>query len=190
MQNIYFILRHGQTSYQVKKEKICYPWPEPLPILLTEKGKKQIKVAAKKLKEEKIDLIYASDIPRARQTAEIVAQELGLGIIFDSQLQELNSGIFRGRMHKELWQYFSHRKELFFKPVPQGESWNDVKERMMNFLKEVEKKYKNKKILIVSHGGPLWLLEGAVKGLDNEQLLEQKLNNTDIEVGELRKLCP
>jgi len=188
MQNSYFILRHGQTSYQLKKEKMCYPCPEPSPILLTEKGKKQIKVAAKKLKEEKIDLIYSSDIPRAGQTAKIVAQELGLGVIFDSQLQDINMGIFRGRPNKEVRQYFPYRKEWFFKPVPQGESWNDAKERMINFLKEIDKKYKNKKILIVSHGDPLWLLEGAVKGLDNEQLLEQKLNNTDIKVGELRKL--
>ena len=184
MQNIYFILRHGQTPYQLKKEKICYPWPEPLPILLTEKGKKQIKAAAKKLKKGKIDLIYSSDIPRARQTAEIVAKELGLKVIFDKRLRDVNMGIFRGRSYKEFQKYFSRRKELFFKSVPQGESWDDVKERMMNFLKEIDKKYKNKKILIVSHGDPLWLLEGAVKGLDNEQLLEQKY----IEVGELRKL--
>ena len=169
---------------------MCYPWPEPLPILLTEKGKKQIKVAAKKLKKEKIDLIYSSDMPRARQTAEIVAQELGLGVIFDSQLQDINMGIFRGRPNKEVRQYFPHRKEWFFKPVPQGESWNDAKERMMNFLKEVDKKYRNKKILIIGHGDPLWLLEGEVRGLNNEQLLDQKLSNADIEVGEPRRLCP
>jgi len=36
MNNTYFILRHGVTPYQLKKEKIIYPWPETSPILLTE----------------------------------------------------------------------------------------------------------------------------------------------------------
>ena len=188
MQNTYFILRHGQTSHQLKKERICYPWPEPSPILLTEKGKKQIKVVAKKLKKEKIDLIYSSDMPRTRQTAGIVARELKLEVIFDSQLRDINTGIFRGQPQKKFQKYFSRPEELFFKPVPKGESWNEVKKRMVNFLKKIDKKYKNKKILIVSHGDPLWLLAGAVKGWKIGDFMKNREVNY-IKTGELRKLC-
>ena len=77
LKNRYFLLRHGQTIYQVKKRKMIYPWPEINPIKLTKKGEKQIKKVAKILKNKKIDLIYSSDIYRTKQTARIVAKELG-----------------------------------------------------------------------------------------------------------------
>ncbi len=63
-QNLYFLLRHGETPYQLKKEKIHYPWPESSPILLTERGKKQIEILAKKLKQENFDLIFLIAFPK------------------------------------------------------------------------------------------------------------------------------
>jgi broad specificity phosphatase PhoE len=188
MKNSYFILRHGQTPYRLKKEKTSYPWPESSPILLTQKGKKQIKVSAKKLKKEKIDLIYSSDTPRACQTAEIVARELKLKVILDSRLRDVNVGIFGGRPRKELKRYLSRPIESFSKPIPNGENWNDVRKRMRGFLKEVEKKQRNKKILIISHGDPLFLLEGTVKGWKIGDFMKA-LKENYIKTGELRKLC-
>ena len=188
MQNTYFILRHGQTTYQLKKEKIIYPWPEPSPILLTEKGKKQVRTAAEKLKSKKIDLIYSSDITRARQTAGIVAQELKVKVIFDKRLREINLGIFCGKKTKEYYNYFSSLKQRFRKSPSQGENLRDCQKRMFDFVKEIDKRYKDKGILIISHGDPLWLLEGKVKGWEEEELLKQKFQNKDIKTGEFRKL--
>jgi len=190
MQNNYFILRHGETPYQLQNEIILYPWPEPEPILLTKRGKEQIKKIAEKLKKEKIDLIFSSDIPRTRQTAEIVSQELGgVEIIFDKRLREKDAGIFKGRPKKEYNEFFSkkEKKEKFTKSPPGGESWNEVKKRMLQFINEVDRKYKGKNILIVSHGCPLWLLQGGVKGLDEDELLKQRAV-LQLKVGELRKL--
>lgn len=187
MPNTYFILRHGETPYQLQTEKILYPWPERAPILLTEEGERQARMVAKKLEKEKIDLIYASDMPRTRQTAEMVAKELGVEIIFDPRLWERNFGIYRGRSKAELQQAFPIRKEKFFKPPSQGENWNDVKKRVLDFIKDIDKKYQGKSILIVSHGCPLWLLQGGLKKLDEDELLEQK-PQLSLEVGEVRKL--
>ena len=139
MQNTYFILRHGQTNYQLKPEKIFYPWPESSPILLTKKGEKQIAAAAEKLKPKRIDLIYSSDITRTRQSAEIVAQELKVKVILDKRLREINVGIFRGRRTKEYRRYFSSPEEGFWKIPPQGENLRDCQRRMFNFLKEIDK---------------------------------------------------
>ncbi|MBZ9572846.1 histidine phosphatase family protein [Patescibacteria group bacterium] len=189
MNNTYFILRHGETPYQLQEEKILYPWPEPSPILLTKEGREQIKEVAKKLKKQKIDLIYASDMPRTRQTAEMVSRELGAEVIFDSRLWERNMGIYRGRPKEEYQRAFPIRKEKFSKPPAQGESWNDVKKRVLDFMRDIDEKHKGKNILIVSHGCPLWLLQGAIKGLDEDELLEQK-PKLSLEIGELRKLCP
>lgn len=188
MNNTYFLLRHGQTTYQLKKEKIIYPWPENEPILLTEEGKKQIGIVAEKLKKEKINLIFSSDITRARQTARIIAQEFKVKVIFDKRLREINVGIFRGKRTKEYHNYFSSPEEILWKTPPQGENLINCQKRIFDFFKEIDKKYKDKKILIISHGDPLWLLEGKIKGLSNEELLKQKFQGKDIKTAEIRKL--
>jgi len=189
MKNKYYILRHGQTIHQTKKRGIVYYWPDDSPpVRLTKKGKEQIEKATKILKNKKIDLIFSSDIFRTRQTAGIVAKELGLQVKYDKRLRDINWGIFQGKKSKEAWAYYSNPKEKFYKAPPLGENWNECKKRMLNVLKEIEKKYKNKTILIISHGDPLWLLEGAVKKIKKDELLKQKVSDNYIKVGEIRKL--
>lgn len=174
MNNTYFILRHGQTPYQVDKKRMIYPWPEPTPIYLTKEGEKQAEKSAKELKKKGIDLIYSSDVTRVKQTAGIVAKELGLEIIFDIRLRDLDHGIYKGGPHEEFSKNFTDPKERLFKRPPHGESWNDVKERMYGFWKEIDNNHKGKTILIISHQGPLWFLEAAVKGLSDEDILDIK----------------
>jgi len=186
-QNKYFILRHGQTSYQATKKKILYDWPGLDSFPLTEKGQKKIKKAAKKLKNKKIDLIYASDTLRVRQTAEIVSKELGLKIHFDSRLRDINLGIYQGREKKEFQKDFPPSLERFKKRVPGGESWSDIKKRMTDFIEDVESKNKGKTILIISHGDPLWILKGLMKGFSDEELLKEHKKNF-IKTGKFRKI--
>ena len=123
LNNSYFILRHGQTIHQTKKKPQIYKWPDKPPVKLTEKGVKQIKKVAKKLKKEKIDLIYSSDIYRTRQSAGIVAKELGLKVKFDKRLRDINLGIYRGGFKKDFYQDFPDPEERFSKKPPRGESW-------------------------------------------------------------------
>lgn len=187
-QNFYFLLRHGETPYQLKKEKIHYPWPESSPILLTERGKKQIEILAKKLKQEGLDLIFSSDIPRAHQTAKIMAKELGLKVNLDLRLRDINYGIYHGRPRREFHQDFPDEEERFYTAPQNGESWSDCKKRVSDFIKEIDKKYQGKKILIIAHGDPLWLLEGVIKDKTNEELLKEKMEGKVVKVGELRVL--
>jgi len=187
--NQYYILRHGETIYQTEKKGIIYPWPEKKPILLTENGKNQIKNLAKKLKNKKIDLIFSSDIPRAKETAEILAKELGAKAIFDKRLRDVNLGIYCGQKKEEFFRDFPKIIERFYDKRPKkGETWGRVRKRMLECLKDIERKNQNKKILIVSHGDPLWLLEGTLKGLDDFQLLKIKIQDEVIKLGELRKI--
>ena len=175
MKNRYFILRHGQTPYQLKKEKIIYPKREKFPILLTKKGIEQIKKIAQRLRKERIDFIFSSDFPRTRQTAGIIAEELGIEKInFDKRLKEINVGIYTGKSKKELNDDFPENIRRFSKPLPRGESWNDLKKRMTDFLNSLEKKYKDKNILIISHGDPIWMLLGATKKMTNAEILKNK----------------
>jgi len=191
--NKYYILRHGQTIYQTeKKRKVMYPRPErekKNPILLTELGKAQIKKAARELKKKKINLIYSSDFPRTRQTAEMMAKELGVKIIFDKRLRDVDLGIYQGEKKEKFYQDFPKTLERFYgKKPPEGENWGEVRKRMADCLNDIDKKHQNKIILIISHGDPFWLLEGTMAGLDDKKLLERKIKKTYIKTGEFRKI--
>ncbi len=184
-------MRHGQTIYQTKKKNFVYPpFPEKPPVKLTKKGEKQIKKALKKLKKRKIELIFSSDFFRTRQTAKMAAKETGIKKInFDRRLRDDNLGVYRGGKKYRFYRDFPRNSQkLFYQRPKQGENWPDIQKRMTSFLRSVERKHRDKNILIVSHGDPLWLLEGAVKNWSKNKLLKLKLSGRGIKPGELRRL--
>lgn len=174
MRNKYILLRHGETKYQAEKLDIFYPKDENPILSITENGKRQIEKVAKELNSLSIDLIYSSTFYRTKQTAEIVNKELWKDIVFDERLIDTNFGIFSGKSGKEYKEFFSNKKERFLTRPPKGESWNDVKERVVKVIEEIEEKYNNKMVLIISHADPLWILAGYLKGLNEDEMLEQR----------------
>lgn len=167
-------MRHGETKYQANGINILYSKKEQFSLPITKKAKNKIKKVAKSLKKEKIDFLFSSDYCRTKQTASIVGKELGKKVFFDKRLRDTDFGIFSGKLDNGYKEYFSSKLQRFSKKSPRGESWRDVKKRMVDFIKEIDKKHKNKTILIVGHADPLWLLAGFVKGLTEKKLLEKK----------------
>lgn len=193
--NTYFLLRHGESVKNVKKIEVC--WPEKIPSPLTKKGREQIKKVALSLKKEKVDLIISSDLLRTKETAEIVAKEIGVKVIFDKRLREINFGIFNGGNAKEMNTYFNpegklSQREVLFKKFekrwPQGENYLDVQKRLYSLLLSLEKKYKGKKILLVSHCRPITFLEALMKGWSREKIIDYILKGKEISKGEVRKV--
>ena len=190
LKNRYFLLRHGRTIYQGRKKAFIYPsLSKNKQVPLTKKGQREIKKAAELLRNKKIDLIFCSDFLRAKETAQIVANTLRVKkIIPDKRLRDINFGVLHGKKREDFYRLFPKGdKKRFFQAPKKGESWLQCQKRMKDFLKEMEKKYKSKNILVVSHGDPLWLLEGAVEKKSKSQLLEEKKKNF-IRTGELRTL--
>ena len=187
MRNNYILLRHGQTIYQAKRWDIFYLNDNV--VSLTKKGRQQIKTAAKKLKNKGIDLIYASDFLRTKQTAGIVAKELGLRIKFDKRLRDIDMGIYKGKSGEEFFKTLSSRKQRFFKRPPGGESWRDARKRLKDFIKDIYKKHKNKTILIISHADTIWLLLGIFKKLSEKELLRRRqIGDLWPDVGQFQEL--
>ncbi len=168
--NNYYFFRHGNSLRQIKNLSMC--WPEKIICPLTKKGEGEVKISAKKLKSQKIDIIFSSDLLRTKQTAEIVAKETGAKIIFDKRLREYNVGIFNGKPPELTWEYLTKQKNIFLAKPPEGESLMQIQKRMYSFLKEVNKKFQNKNIVIISHELPLTILDGTLKGLSLEKILE------------------
>jgi broad specificity phosphatase PhoE len=76
---------------------------------------------AKKLKNEKIDLIISSDLLRTKQTAEILGKELGVKVIFDKRLRDIKFGVFEGKTLEEYQSFWKSYEEKFRKSPRGGE---------------------------------------------------------------------
>jgi broad specificity phosphatase PhoE len=193
LKNKYFLLRHGKTIHQAEKKDITYGYPDDNPpCILLKEGINEAHLAGEKLKGKNIDLIFASDILRIKQTVEIVTKIIGYDldkVTYDQRLRDVNWGVLAGKSKEEAWAYYDNDKmKKFEMGVPQGESWNQCRERMVAVINDIENSFEDKNILIVSHGDPLWLLEGYLKGKSNEDLLNELENNQDIKTGEIREI--
>ena len=71
------------------------------PYGLTEEGREQVRKARASLLDKGIEEIYSSDLPRARETAEIVAEALELPIVFLPRFRESNNGELAGMLRSE-----------------------------------------------------------------------------------------
>jgi isoleucyl-tRNA synthetase len=172
--NKFFIIRHGGTEGN-KKGIISYA--NQSKDHLTQDGKEQVIVSAKDLKNKNIDVIVSSPFTRTRETANILAKELGLNesdVVFDERLQEINPGEFDGKSWNEYHNNIYNLKSLWYdNPPPGGESLKEAAKRIGSSLYDLESKYKNKNILIVTHGGPAWIAY-TVAGIYPKEINEAK----------------
>ncbi len=107
---------------------------------------------------------------------------------FNKRLREINFGIFNNGSLERMWKHFKTEEERIRKSPPKGESYVEILDRMMNLLKETNKKYKDRNILIISSEGPLFLLQGKVEGLSLKDTIKKYPLEKRIHKGEIREL--
>jgi len=184
LNNIYYFLRHGEAFSNIEPRWIS-SWPEIKISHLTPAGRKRIRKISKDLKKIGLNLIFSSDLARTRETAEIIAQILKKQIHFTKKLRELDFGIFNGLHPDVYWVYFQNPLERFTKKIPHGETLEQCSRRMFNFFLKINRQYRNKKILIISHADPLWLLESRIKQLNKRSMIA--FYSFRLKPGELRR---
>jgi len=186
--NKYFVMRHGESEGNLGKlVSVSYGKEDNL----TKNGGKQVKESSLRLKNEKIDLIFSSPIERARETAEIACSTLDLDknkIIVDDRLREMTIPDYEGKKWTEFRNDFPNTEENFYNIKKNNESYNDVKKRVMDFFYDINKKYDNKNILIITHAGPIWLAVSGAMGFDAKESLNIKSIDTSGKNAEYRKL--
>ncbi|MEK7548869.1 MAG: class I tRNA ligase family protein, partial [Patescibacteria group bacterium] len=187
--NKYFVMRHGEAQSNIENIASCNIKNGHH---LTEKGKKQVAITALKLKGEKIDMIFSSDYLRTKETSEIMVEKLGINgddLIFDERIREVNVGIFDGQSAEEYHKYFFSLEEKFYKNPPEGENLIELKNRVAEFLYEINIKYSGKNILIISHEYSIWLMFATALGADAKKAVEIKKDKPDfIKTGEFQEL--
>jgi broad specificity phosphatase PhoE len=144
-----YIARHGETDWNARAKLQGQTAHVPL----NDKGKEQALALLEKCREIGFNEIHASDLARAKETAEILNDDLGLGITFDKRLREVSFGDWEGRIFhdisKDEWARFNENPKAF-----NAETHEEVSDRMKSFLDEIRKKAKGN-VLVVSHGGAL-----------------------------------
>ena len=129
-----YVARHGQTQWNLEN-RTCGRTDIPL----TELGLEQAQQLAERTKDLHIDVIIASTMIRARQTAEPVAELHGLEVLTDERLVEQDYGIYDGKSRFD--EGFLANKRNFAYRYPGGESMMDLAHRIYGFLDEVRKPY-------------------------------------------------
>ena len=172
------IVRHGETDFN--KNGIMHG---QVNTQLNKKGFEQVAKLAERLKSEKIDIIFTSDLDRAQQTAMGIAQYHKAPIIATEQLRERSHGIFDG---KPALNYLNFIKKyglnrVTFKPDG-GESYPMVKVRAQKFLGSIMGKYENKTVLISSHGAFNRQLLGILLEIPIEQAVDLAQGNACLNI--------
>ena len=163
--NTYIAMRHGESEHNVKG---ILSTLADSPYHLTELGNKEAKEGAATLK--KVDIIYASPLLRTKETAMLVHETLGIipEIIFDERIREFGVGEFEGKTRAEYLGYFKDHKVnegavLDFQ-VPGGESYAQIRDRVSDFLYDIDAKHEGANILLVTHEGIVKMLDAVANG--------------------------
>ena len=145
------VVRHGESISNLNKT-FTGQWNVPL----TELGHIQAQNTAEFLKDYSIDVIYASDLTRAVQTAQPTADQRNLAIIPDARLREIHGGDWQGRPGTVIAQMYPESHAVWKKDIenscPGGvESYRQVSARMHEFFDEIVNKHRGKCIAVFSH---------------------------------------
>jgi len=155
----YFV--HGTTTDNEKD--ISSGWSN---VDLSEKGVQQSKDLIGLIQDKKFDVVFCSDLIRAVHSAEITFSDQGVSIVQDSRLRECNYGDFNGKASEIVEPL---QETSIVQRFPNGESYEDVKSRIISFLDYLKENYEGKSIAIVAHKAPQLALDVILKKQSWEQ---------------------
>ncbi len=161
-----WLVRHGQTDWNLRG---IYQGQSDIP--LNETGISQARQLARDLAGIRFNAVYASDLSRARHTAEIIARELGLTVNLDPRLREINQGVWEGKTIEHVQETykpdFSRNPKYITTPRAEGaESLADVIRRMVAAVNEYLEKHADERILLSTHGLSAAALYCLVEGIE------------------------
>ncbi|MGV8905693.1 MAG: DVU_1551 family NTP transferase [Acetobacterium sp.] len=177
-----FLIRHGQP--QKHREKIFLGQTD---VELSSQGILEAEAAGRKLLGimPSATKIYASDLKRARQTAEFIIKELvndhnGKEIMLVPEFREMNlgswDGLFISDVKKRFPKEYEERGEnlLAFKIDQDAENYYDLRYRVMKKLNKILEEDEEDDIIIVAHAGVIAVIRSSLEGLDLEKTVMMK----------------
>jgi len=154
----YFV--HGTTTDNEKE--ISSGWYD---VGLSDKGIKQSTDQKEQIRDKKFDVVFCSDLKRAVESAKLTF-EGSVAIIQDERLRECNYGKLNANPSKIVEPM---QQKCITERFPEGESYEDVKNRIADFLEFLKLNYDGKSVAIVAHKAPQLALDVLLKGKTWEQ---------------------
>ncbi len=158
-------VRHGETAWNVDARI-----QGQLDIGLNDTGRWQARRVGEALAGEPITAVYSSDLERAHETAQSIAETAGLPVVPHEGLRERSFGMFEGKTFDEIhdtWPDHAHnwRKRIpEWEPPEGGESLLALRERVTRTLHDLASRHPGEQIVVVAHGGVLDTLYRVATG--------------------------
>jgi broad specificity phosphatase PhoE len=147
------LARHGETDWN--RDGIWQGHGDPS---LNALGRQQASALAERLEEVEIDALYSSDLRRATETAEIVAEAKGLVVVSDPELREMDVGSWTGLTGAEIDERFPGMT------YHDGESREAFDTRVVTALGRLAASHNGEVVIVVTHGGVVRALQRHVLG--------------------------
>jgi broad specificity phosphatase PhoE len=157
------LVRHGETDWNRDGR-----WQGHSDTHLNDLGREQARRLARELRD--VDVVYSSDLARAKETAEILAGELGLPVRFDARLRERSFGAWEGMTAAEIEAAFAEAHGRWLAGEGAGaddaEAFHAFGARVTSFLADVLEGHPDETVLVVAHGGSIRVIHALASGLD------------------------
>lgn len=181
MTRVIFV-RHGQTVWNVELK-----YQGHADIALTDLGLSQAQKVAARLAGEKIAAVYASDLSRAYQTAERIAEHHQLNVVAVPEFREINFGEWEGLNYTKIHDKWPEIMGLMFtKPdeikIPGGETFRELKERAQTGLARLIASHDQETIVVVSHGGTIRTILCAALDIHLNRVWNIQQDNTAVNI--------
>jgi broad specificity phosphatase PhoE len=137
-------------------------------------GIKQSKDLKKEVSNRKFDAVFTSDLKRAVDSANLTFSGI-VPIIQDKRLRECNYGNYNGKPSDIVEPL---QEKSIFKPMPNGESYENVRARISDFLKDLKNNHDGKSVAIVAHKAPQLALDVILNGKTWEQAFAEDWRKT------------
>jgi broad specificity phosphatase PhoE len=161
-----YLVRHGETRWNVEGR-----YQGQLDPPLNERGEAQARATARELAAVGVEAIYSSDLARAHQTAQALAELVGLPVVTDSRLREINQGEWQGILIGDIrsqWPEDIARWEQ--QPweccPPGGESLQEIQARIQEAIDEIVRRRPDGTVAVFTHKLPIALLKIRYRGDD------------------------
>jgi probable phosphoglycerate mutase len=158
-------VRHGETAWNVAARI-----QGQMDIGLNDTGRWQARRLGEALAGEPISAVYSSDLGRAHQTAQSIAEVAGVAVVSDEGLRERGFGVFEGKTVTEIHETWPDQAQNWRRRIPEwqppegGESLLQLRERVTRTLHALASRHPGEQIVIVAHGGVLDALYRVATG--------------------------
>jgi broad specificity phosphatase PhoE len=163
------LVRHGETDWNRDRR-----WQGHADTPLNERGRAQARGVAAELADEDVAAVYASDLARARETADIIASRLRRTVEVDARLREVDVGGWSGLTLREIESRFPDDVERWLAGDPThafdgGESYAAMGARVLGAINDIAARHPDDQVVVVLHGGPIRSLLAHAAGITYEE---------------------